>query len=326
MTKQGNPNWKPKYNETTKPVRLPESTANKVQQELKAGVPIADIPDRVLYPKKCQLTLTLCQAIAVALRINKKPLSVQEIWKTIVEEDLYQFGGETIESQQQSLRGQLRRHCEGLNFKSALPEKYFVINLNEVRGDTRYWLLDEPIKLPDPLKVAEETALSAVEVAIEEYRQRFQARLIDSIERFNAQCYRAFVSTLVDSFGLIEGGVIEQIEQSVVCAASGELGNMVVFVRRDTTPMSIREFYSLRGMANFNQSHCGIIVTLGTISEDIRTEARKPRATQIALYDRTALAEHLMKHRIGMTTVPSRDFTRYTLDWAKVYEKFEDAD
>jgi len=86
--------------------------------------------------KPQRLTLTLIQAVAAALRMHNRPMNVQEIHKVILEAELYEFGGETIEGQRQSVRGTLRKQCERLNFVSASPDKYFVVRSTSSRRDS----------------------------------------------------------------------------------------------------------------------------------------------------------------------------------------------
>ena len=51
-------------------------------------------------------------------------LTHREAYKAIVDKNLYSFGAKDPES---VVNGNLRRHCEDLNFPSASPVKYFRI-------------------------------------------------------------------------------------------------------------------------------------------------------------------------------------------------------
>lgn len=55
---------------------------------------------------------------------EKESLTCTEAYKMIKERNLYQFGAKNPEA---VVNGKLRRHCEGLNFPSASPVKYFKI-------------------------------------------------------------------------------------------------------------------------------------------------------------------------------------------------------
>ena len=81
--------------------------------------------------------ITICKAAIEALRLKGKPLSVKDIYSVIIEEDLYRFNAEIPEN---ILQVEIRRHCEGVNFPTARPEKYFQILI-----DGTYWIKNVPI-------------------------------------------------------------------------------------------------------------------------------------------------------------------------------------
>jgi len=66
--------------------------------------------------------MTIVQAIQYILQESHLPLSVDEIHRQITDRGLYPFLAADPKS---VVRGQLRRHCVGLNFASASPVKYF---------------------------------------------------------------------------------------------------------------------------------------------------------------------------------------------------------
>lgn len=66
--------------------------------------------------------LTIVDCIKVTLNKNSHPLTAQQILKEIEEKNLYQFN---TKSPIGVVRQQIRRHCEGLYFPSAMPNKYF---------------------------------------------------------------------------------------------------------------------------------------------------------------------------------------------------------
>lgn len=65
---------------------------------------------------------TIVEAIIDILTQNKGNLSAQQIHEKIEEKKLYRFNTQTPVG---VVRQQIRRHCEGLAFPSAMPRKYF---------------------------------------------------------------------------------------------------------------------------------------------------------------------------------------------------------
>lgn len=76
---------------------------------------------------------TIQKAIAEAMRLTGKAMTVKEIYQTIVDYKLFPFGAK---DSQNVVRSYVRRHCDGLPpFRSASNKKYFVM-----LGKGYYWL------------------------------------------------------------------------------------------------------------------------------------------------------------------------------------------
>ena len=67
---------------------------------------------------------TIKEAIIEALKRSQKPLSSRDIYDFIIEKDLYRFRAEKPEH---IVKVEIRRHCEGVEFPTARPDKYFQI-------------------------------------------------------------------------------------------------------------------------------------------------------------------------------------------------------
>lgn len=99
------------------------------------------------------------KAISEVLKNAGRPLSAEEIYDAIVEEDLYHFNAQ---DPLHIVKSQLRRHCKEIDFPSARRVKYFT-----VMEDGRYGLLAQPVKMPSSLyKVQPEKASGASSTAV----------------------------------------------------------------------------------------------------------------------------------------------------------------
>lgn len=89
---------------------------------------------------------TICDAIKEVLKDEKQGLTYLEIYSRIEERKLYEFGAK---SPQAVVHGEIRRHCEDLEFPSASPVKFFKI-IRADRNTNYYGLVDD--MNPSPIK------------------------------------------------------------------------------------------------------------------------------------------------------------------------------
>lgn len=80
---------------------------------------------------------TIREAIIEALKQSEKALSARSIYNFIISHDLYRFNAVNPEG---IVKVEIRRHCEGVEFPTAKPDKYFILLL-----DGTYWIKDVPI-------------------------------------------------------------------------------------------------------------------------------------------------------------------------------------
>ena len=80
---------------------------------------------------------TIREAIIEALKRSEKPLSAKDISNFIIEHDLYRFNAGNPEN---IVKVEIRRHCDGVEFPTAKPNKFFKILLNGT-----YWIKDVPV-------------------------------------------------------------------------------------------------------------------------------------------------------------------------------------
>lgn len=65
---------------------------------------------------------TIREAIIEVLERTNKPLSSLDIYNLIIQEDLYRFNAADPEN---IVKIEIRRHCVGVDFPSAKPNKFF---------------------------------------------------------------------------------------------------------------------------------------------------------------------------------------------------------
>ena len=82
--------------------------------------------------------MTIVEAIKEAMRIRGGPMTIRETYDAIVAAGLYTFH---TENPAHVVASQIRRHCKGLDFPFASETKLF-----ELRGDDKYYFLEDPLK------------------------------------------------------------------------------------------------------------------------------------------------------------------------------------
>lgn len=89
-------------------------------------------PPLSLMPKR-----TIKEAITETMKKVGHPLALKEIYDKIVEFDFYRFNAENPKN---IVQVEVRRHCVGVDFPTAEPNKQF-----QLLNDGRYWIKDVPI-------------------------------------------------------------------------------------------------------------------------------------------------------------------------------------
>ena len=146
---------------------------------------------------------TICDAIKEVLKDEKDGLTYLEIHSRIEDRKLYEFGAK---SPQAVVHGEIRRHCEDLEFPSASPVKFFKI-IRTDRNTNYYGLVDD--QNPSPIKGKDsdepgnlqyvldiEDELLPEEKMVQAY-QRYVGDLKHSLLEKVRECHPSFFEKLV---------------------------------------------------------------------------------------------------------------------------------
>ena len=69
--------------------------------------------------------MTIIEAIKKVLREAKRPLNHKETYQEIINNQYYSFGAKDPVA---VVRGEIRKHCYGIDFPSASPKKIFALS------------------------------------------------------------------------------------------------------------------------------------------------------------------------------------------------------
>lgn len=140
---------------------------------------------------------TIVEAIIEVMKLAQRPLTVKEAYDAIIEHDLYTFN---TDQPVYVVRSQIRRHCQGIDFASASPTKYFAMR------DGAYWLaqhtsvpsMEERVSPPVEPKA---DLLSDLRQLHSMYLANFRNRLLDQIGELHPEAFEHFSKKLLQAYG-----------------------------------------------------------------------------------------------------------------------------
>ncbi|MES2375369.1 MAG: restriction endonuclease [Bacteroidota bacterium] len=248
-------------------------------------------------PKK-----TINDAISEALKREGQPLRVGDIYKRIVEDDLYRFNAINPEH---IVRTQLRRHSENLNFPTAHKSKHFVF-LN----DGHYWIAGVAHKdaLPTILKVekvVQESNFEQIKILHEKYLLDFKASTLYQLTQLDPFSFEEFCKRLLFVYGFKNLKVTSKTKDGGI-DGYGELKIGLVYMKvafecKRWTKVSIGrpKINQFRGdiQGKYQQ---GIFFTTSKFTNDAKSSSFQIGAVPIVLIDGKAIVDIMIEKGFGI--------------------------
>jgi len=133
---------------------------------------------------------TIIQAIEQVIREIGHALTIVEIHDAIVARHLYEF---KADNPVHIVGSQVRRHCLGLDFPSAAPNKLF-----KMSGAGKYDILEAPVRKRDRkrprLKTVETQTLESLKKQHERYIADFRLRILETLKKLSPQQFEHFAA------------------------------------------------------------------------------------------------------------------------------------
>lgn len=246
---------------------------------------------------------TIKQAIKAILEVNGKPLSPQEIYEQILEKNLYRFRAEFPLS---IIRTQIRRHCEGVDFPSARPDKYFIQT-----KDGKYWLKDIPLTgkaisttLKSTIKVNTIQRLKELHL---DHISSFKEHMLNELKSLDWQIFEHFCKRLLEVYGFKDLVVTQAVKDKGI-DGYGKLKIGISYFnvafqckRWKSTTISRPEIDKFRGacQGKFDQA---IIFTTSNFSRDTKKASNQPGAIAVFMVDGPAIVDILIEEGLGVAT------------------------
>lgn len=273
---------------------------------------------------------TICDAIKEVLKDEKEGLTYLEIHSRIEDRKLYEFDAK---SPQAVVHGEIRRHCEDLEFPSASPVKFFKI-IRTDRNTNYYGLVDD--QNPSPIKGKDsdepgnlqyvldiEDELLPEEKMVQAYH-RYVGNLKHSLLEKVRECHPSFFEKLVVDLLLAMGyGCDDKSGQVIGKSHDGgidgiisedKLGLNLIYIqaKRYNEENSVGRPEIQRFIGAMQKAEKGVFITTSKFTKEALDFAYAESRKHIRLIDGDSLVELMIKHSVGLERI--KEYIVYKID------------
>lgn len=264
---------------------------------------------------------TICDAIKEVLKDEEQGLTYKDIYQRIVARKLYEFGAK---SPQAVVHGEIRRHCDNLEFPSASPVKYFKIV--RIDNNTNYYGIVDDI---NPSQISDvnsedsgnlqyvldiEDELLPEEKMVQAY-QRYLGDLKHSLLEKVRECHPSFFEKLVVDLLLAMGyGCDDKSGQVIGKSHDGgidgiisedKLGLNLIYIqaKRYNEGNSVGRPEIQRFIGAMQKAEKGVFITTSRFTKEALDFANAESRKHIRLIDGDSLVELMIKHSVGLEKI-----------------------
>lgn len=259
--------------------------------------------------------MTVVEAITKVLVEKSEIMTAHEIYEEIVKMNLYNF----LAMQPINIvNSALRRHCQGINFPSASPIKYFQL-AGKKRGKSSYILIDQAIpeiKIPFYKKQDEQPSEMLPEEkmlsAYKEHCENVKTQLLEEILRSNPAFFEKLVLKLlltmgygysIDS-GIVTGGPHDKGIDGVI--DEDRLGFNKIYIQAKryaaTNEVYTKELKEFVGSMMVDK---GVFITTSSFHKNAikYAEEVERKGIKLKLIDGHQLMELMLRYKVGVAIV-----------------------
>ena len=262
--------------------------------------------------------LTIVEAIKLVLK-DSPPISASAVYEQIVAHSLYRFGALDPKS---VVRGQLRKHCLGLDFPSASPVKYF-----RLVGDDLYTLESIQGVKPGRTVVAQTKTGSLPEEVIDSaYREHLVQLRQELLEKILSN-HPAFFETLViellirmgygasnPELGIHTGGPGDGGVDGIIKEDKLGLEQIYIQAKRYSLDREVKRTEVQRFAGAMNKVKKGVFITTARFAPTACSCAEEHEKT-ISLIDGNMLCDLMIMHGVGVSEVKTYRVLRVDSDY-----------
>ena len=268
--------------------------------------------------------MTILETIKAVLCKEKDGLTCKEITNRILSEKLYVFNT----ADPNSIVGHsLRRHCQGLDFPSAHPVKYFYI-VSGKRGTAVYSLI-EPTFTTSGDGISKKPPISSaldllpeekIQKYYNEHKESIKSQLLDMILNNDPSFFEHLVVKLLLAlgygYGTDAGQVVGKSHDGGIDGIINEdklgLDKIYIQAKRYASSHNVgcKEIQAFSGA--MKKVTKGVFITTSSFTKEARKEVLEQVGKQIVLIDGALLTDLMLRSGVGVRCVQT--FGTYEID------------
>lgn len=266
--------------------------------------------------------MRIVDAIMEVLKVEEG-LTFKEVYKHIVKLGLYQFGAKDPEN---VVNNEIRRHCQGIDFPSASPVKYFKVT-GQKNGKNLYGVLQN--SLMDSKNVSiKNKFLSEIDLLPEEkidltyllYKSSLKRQILDHLLESHPSFFERLVVDLLIEMGYgsdeFPGKVLGKSHDGGIDGVIYEdklgLSKIYIQAKRNDRGNTIGRPLLQAFVGAIQDVQKGVFITTSSFTKEAKTYAEKQQQKSLKLIDGDLLAEFMIKYGIGLEKV--RTYTVYKIN------------
>lgn len=265
--------------------------------------------------------ITIVDAIKQVLQTNTDGMTSHEIYKEIVQRNLYSFGSKTPEA---VVHGKLRVYCKDLDFPTSSPTKYFY--LKKRVGRTNYYaLIDSENQDSNKMLIKDEIenemlAEEKIDKSYAQHIKELEENIIDKILHCKPEFFERLVVDLLIKMGYgydnNSGSVVGKAHDGGIDGIIKEdklgLSNIYIQAKRYSGGNNVgsREIQAFVGAMQSVQK--GVFITTSEFSKEAIKFSESQQQKQLRLINGHELARLIIQNEVGLE--PVHKYTVYRID------------
>lgn len=260
--------------------------------------------------------ITIVEAIKQVLQTNTDGMTSQEIYKEIVQRNLYSFGAKNPEG---VVHGTLRTHCKDLDFPTASPTKHFC--LKKRVGRTNYYaLIDLENKHSNKRIISDENEMLTEEKIDKSYTQHInelEENIIDKILHCKPEFFERLVVDLLMKMGYgydsSSGNVVGKSHDGGVDGIINEdklgLSKIYIQAKRYSNGNNVSSHDTQAFVGAMHKAQKGVFITTSDFTKEAKRYAKEvengTNAKPLRLINGHELAKLMIQYEVGLESVHS---------------------
>lgn len=269
--------------------------------------------------------MTIVEAIKQVMLEAGEALTPQDVYERIVAKNLYTFNAE---HPVHVVRGQIRRHCKGLDFPSSAPSKHF-----EEYQIGKYFPLNKPLmnkvtSTPEKQVERKHTSITSINKQLKElhysYHQAIKIKILHGLKGLTPAAFEIFSRNLLEIYGfhdmkvthISKDGGIDGFGKLKVGLA--EMNIAFQCKKWNNSSIHRPEVDKFRGAIQ-GEFEMGIFFTTAKFAQGAKDVSFKRGAVPIVLIDGDGIVELMIEKELGVQKESLPVYT-YALDLALIEE------